>query len=302
MKTVKGIIFNIQRYSLHDGPGIRTTVFLKGCPLKCIWCQNPEGISREPLLIRHRQKCISCYSCYEHCPRGAVKKGPAGPLLDQSHCCNCMSCSDYCPAGAIEKAGREIETEELFAGLLKDRIIFEESGGGVTFSGGEPLFQPDFLFEMLLLLKKSGINTAIETCGYSSWQTLEQAAKLTNLVIYDLKLIDSERYMEFTGISGARILENLKMLTDFCVAIQVRMFLIKGINDDVQSLAKAAAYLQGMGINTVELIPYHSFGEAKYEKIGKDYKLKGLPDYNEYDLHLVRKILNDAGIVAHCGG
>lgn len=299
---IKGTIFNIQRFSLHDGPGIRTSVFFKGCPLNCIWCQNPEGISREPQLIRQRQKCIGCYSCFDRCPQGAIKKGPTGPIVDRALCRNCLLCSDICPAGAVEKAGREIDAAELVTELLKDRVVFEESGGGVTFSGGEPFMQPAFLIEVLQLLKQHDIHAAIETCGYTSWSWLEKAAALTDLFLYDLKLIDDDQYLKYTGISGSKILKNLKKLVNLNVAIQVRIPIIKGINDDEKRLKKAAAYLRDIGIDTIELIPYHSFGEAKYEKIGRDYKLKGLPKYSEADLQLVRMILNHAGIMTNSEG
>ena len=299
---IKGTIFNIQRFSLHDGPGIRTTVFFMGCPLNCIWCQNPEGISREPLLIRQQQKCISCYSCFEQCPQRAVKKGINGPEVDLSLCQSCFKCSEICPTGAIEKAGRMIRTEDLVGELLKDRLVFEESGGGVTFSGGEPFMQPAFLIEALQLLKQKGIHTVIETCGYTAWKPLEQAAVLTDLFLYDLKLIDDDQYLKYTGISGAEILKNLKKLVNLNVAIQVRMPIIKGINDDQKSLNQAAAYLREAGIKTIELIPYHNFGEAKYEKIGLVYKLKGMSKYSDADLQIVRTILNKAGIMTNSEG
>jgi pyruvate formate lyase activating enzyme len=293
---IKGTIFNIQRFSLHDGPGIRTTVFFKGCPLNCIWCQNPEGIAREPQLIRQQQKCISCYSCLELCPQGAVKKGPTGPIVDPELCRNCFLCSDICPAGAVEKAGQEISAEDLAAKLLQDRIVFEESGGGVTFSGGEPFMQPAFLIRVLKLLKQQGIKTAIETCGYTGWSWLEQAAAVTDLFIYDLKLIDEEQYLKYTGISGNKILGNLKRLVNLNIALQIRMPLIKGINDQEASQKKAAAFLMDLGIDTIELIPYHNFGEGKYEKISRDYQLKGMPKYSDADLQVVREILKKEGI------
>lgn len=299
---IKGNIFNIQRFSLHDGPGIRTTVFLKGCPLSCIWCQNPEGIAREPLLIRQQNKCVSCYSCFDRCPHGAITKGQDGPIVDPTLCSGCFLCSDICPAGAVEKAGQEISSTELVSDLLKDRLVFEESGGGVTFSGGEPFMQPAFLIEVLKLLKQQGIHCTIETCGYTAWRWLEQAAVLADLFLYDLKLVDENQYLQYTGISGTRILKNLKKLASLDVAIRVRMPIIMGINDDEESLNKAAKYLLDLKIDRLELIPYHNFGEAKYEKIGRDYQLKGMPRYSDADLRVVRMILNNEGIMTNSEG
>lgn len=300
--NIRGTIFNIQRFSLHDGPGIRTTVFFKGCPLSCIWCQNPEGLSRDPLKIRHFQKCIGCYSCIEQCPQGAVKKGTAGPLTDPDLCCSCFYCVDICPTAAVEKVGQRVTAEGLLAELLKDRLVFEESGGGVTFSGGEPFMQQEFLFEMLRLLQQEGVHTSVETCGYTAWQNLKQAARLTDLFIYDLKLVDDDQYMKYTGVSGNVILSNLKKLVSSGVEIQVRMPLIKGINDDKYSLEKAADYLLEAGINYIELIPYHNYGEAKYKKIGREYQLKGMSKYSNEDLNKAKMILNRCGIRTNSGG
>lgn len=302
MIKIKGTIFNIQRFSLHDGPGIRTTVFLKGCPLSCIWCQNPEGISREPQLIRQRQKCIGCYSCFEACPQGAVKKGLKGPEVDLNHCRSCFHCTEICPAEAVEKAGKTVTAEELLAEMLKDRLVHEESGGGVTFSGGEPFMQPAFLLEALQHLRQAGVHTAIETCGYTAWPNLEQAAALTDLFLYDLKLIDDAKHRQYTAVSGKTILLNLKKLISLNVDIQIRMPIIRGINDDTESLEKAAAYLMKAGIDYIELIPYQNFGEAKYEKIGREYQLKGMSKYSDADLQGVKTILCRNGIKTNSEG
>ncbi len=302
MTKINGTIFNIQRFSLHDGPGIRTTVFFKGCPLHCIWCQNPEGLGREPLKIRHHQKCIGCYSCLDQCPQNAVKKGQAGPVVDSELCRNCFRCCEVCPVGAVEKAGETITAEELVTELLKDRLVFEESGGGVTFSGGEPFLQPAFLLEALKLLKREGVHRAVETCGYTAWPNLEKAAALTDLFLYDLKLVDDNQHLKYTGVSGKPILLNLKKLISLNVDVQVRMPIIKGINNDQGSLEKTAAYLLEVGIDQIELIPYHNYGEAKYEKIGQDYQLKGMSKFSEADLQEVKMILGRAGIKTNSEG
>jgi pyruvate formate lyase activating enzyme len=292
----EGIIFNVQRFSLHDGPGIRTTVFLKGCPLKCLWCQNPEGISNELAHIKHFKKCIGCRSCFDGCPEGAIRFNSEGPVIDQAKCKRCFVCVDNCPVLALEVAGRRVKAQELVNELLKDRLVFEESGGGITFSGGEPFFQAQFLLALLKLLKTQGIHTAIETCGHTAWQNLEQASGLTDLFLYDLKLIDPADYKIYTGVSGKLILENLKKLVALDCKLEVRMPLIPGVNDDQAHLQKAVDFLFETGIKNVELIPYHNYGEAKYAKVGLNYQLSGLTSMSKDALEKAGLFLESSGI------
>jgi pyruvate formate lyase activating enzyme len=298
----QGLIFNIQRFSLHDGPGVRTTVFLKGCPLSCSWCQNPEGISMDPLIVRHMNKCLACLSCFNQCPAGSIKITDKGPVIDQQSCRKCFGCADVCPAGAIKVAGKMFTTEALTKELLKDRLVFEESGGGVTFSGGEPFMQPEFLLEMLKSLKNQGIHTAIETCGHTKWENIKKTIPFTDLYLYDLKFIDEEKCARYTGVSGQLILSNFKKLTALNPAIIIRIPLIPGINDDHASLLKIAEFLKSAAVDQAELIPYHNYGERKYDNIGCEYKLKGLEKHSDLDLENIKYVLGRAGIKTENGG
>jgi len=291
-----GNIFNIQRFSLHDGPGIRTTVFLKGCPLKCLWCQNPEGITKNISHIYHSQKCLGCGRCDESCPKGAILFDSGKPFIDEAKCKKCYLCVDNCPALALEIAGRYLDAGDLVNELLKDRLVFEESGGGVTFSGGEPFFQAKFLLLMLKLLKAQNINTAIETCGHTAWHYLEKARSLTDLFLYDLKVVDPEDYKKLTGVSGKLILDNLMKLVGTGATIQVRLPLITGINNDQNRLQKAADFLLAAGVSEVELVPYHNYGEEKYAKIGLNYQLSGLPSISKEELVRAGLFLESTGI------
>lgn len=267
----KGLIFNIQRFSLHDGPGIRTTVFFKGCPLQCQWCQNPEGISSIPVLFCYRDRCLACQACREQCPAEAISIEPSGPVIDRNRCTLCLKCTSVCPVEAIQAAGTEITVPELTGEILKDRLVFEESGGGVTFSGGEPLMQPEFLSAMLKALKKENIHIAVETSGYASWPLLKRISEWTDLFLYDLKIIDPELSTKYTGASSVLSKNNLKQLIKYGSNVQIRMPLIPSVNDSSESLIRTAEFLKQCGVTELEFIPYHDFGRAKYDHLNLEY-------------------------------
>ena len=242
-----GLVFNLQRFSLQDGPGLRTTVFLKGCPLACAWCHNPESQAPEPQIVRLRQRCMACGRC-------DARDGPAT-----------AADAEVCPTGALQVLGRRWSTAELVTALLQDRIFFDESGGGVTFSGGEPLQQGGFLLEALGRLRGEGVHTALDTCGYGSAEGLRLAAALADLVLYDLKLMDDGRHQAATGVSNRTILENLEALSRTHPCIWIRVPIIPGVNDDTANLEATAAFLARLGsIRRVDLLPYHASGEVKF--------------------------------------
>jgi pyruvate formate lyase activating enzyme len=292
----EGLIFNIQRFSLHDGPGIRTTVFFKGCPLSCWWCQNPEGMSMEQVIFRHSDRCIGCGDCIEKCPETALELSADGPVIDRLKCNLCLICTDICPTGALETAGWLISVKELVGEVLKDRIVFEESGGGATISGGEPLMQPEFLAELLSALKQEGIHTAVETSGLASWKNLSSVIDYTDLFIYDLKLVDPELCRQYLGVNSDTIVTNLDQLHKSGAELIVRMPIIPTVNDSSACLQMAAESLKEIGITKLELLPYHRFGSAKYEKLGLEYKLDGVEPPDQGAMDKVKTLLEAAGI------
>ena len=292
----KGFIFNIQRFSLHDGPGIRTTIFFKGCPLKCLWCQNPEGLSISNEIFQYSAKCIGCKSCLESCPEGAISFDGQDVVIDRHICKLCMICADNCPTGALEALGMKMTIKEITDETLKDRVIFEESGGGVTLSGGEPLMQLDFVTELLKTMKELNINTAVETSGFVSMEALKKVSPWTDLFLYDLKLLDPERSKEYTGISSKTIIDNLKYLAQNGSQLIIRMPLVPGINDHHDHLRLMAVTLKENVINELELIPYHSLGANKYRGLNMEYQLQELEPPSKKQMAVARDIFLSEGI------
>ena len=258
MEQVKGRILNIQRFSIHDGPGIRTTVFLKGCNLRCLWCHNPESQCPTPQRMFYRHKCVGCGACSRVCEKAML-----------AQCDNCGKCIEVCQHNARELAGSEITTEALFAEIVKDKAYYATSGGGVTFSGGEPLLQPDFMEEMLRMCKDAGIHTAVETAGNVRWQTISQILPYVDLFLYDIKAIDPQVHKHCTGVENAQILENARKLMACCPdKLLFRMPVIPGCNES--QVAAAAAFAKGFSL---ELLPYHKTGVGKYDALGIAYTL-----------------------------
>jgi pyruvate formate lyase activating enzyme len=284
-----GIIFDIKRYSIHDGPGIRTTFFLKGCPLSCWWCHNPEGMSSQPILVRHSNRCIGCGRCIESCSTGAWSRSTEGRLsYDRRKCTLCGKCADACPSAAIEIAGKEMSPGDVFLEAKKDIPFYDQSGGGVTFSGGEPLLQIRFLLACLHKMQEEEIHTAVDTSGYCEESTILDAAKIADLFLFDIKHIDPKKHEYYTGVSNHIILSNLKKLDETLARrgrgrINIRMPLIPGINDDSENLeavAKLSASLKTL--SGVNILPYHSTGEGKYRNLGMEYKMGNvLPPQDE---------------------
>ena len=264
---MKATIFDIQRNSYVDGPGIRTTVFFKGCNLRCLWCHNPESQSGKVQMMLFKNKCTLCGKCAEKCPNGMTS------------CDLCGKCTIYCPHDAREICGKEYTADEVLREVVKDTAFYESSGGGVTFSGGECMLQAEFLSEILRLCKENGIHTAVDTAGDVPWASFEKVLPYTDLFLYDVKAATESLHKEGTGVSNVRILENLARLSaETSADIIVRVPVIGGYNDTVAEMAKIAALLKPLRIRSVELLPYHAMGEHKYEAIGREGQTFTVPD------------------------
>lgn len=283
MSAITGMIFDIRRYSIHDGPGIRTAVFLKGCPLECRWCHNPEGRAAAPELILRVSRCFHCGDCLPVCPNAALSRRERQILIDRSRCDVCGSCADYCPSEALQVVGREMTVAQVLEEIERDRPFYEQSGGGVTFTGGEPLAQPDFLRALLQACRTRGLHTALDTCGYAPWAVLDEIRPLVDLFLYDLKLMDDARHQEWTGVSNAEILANLRRLSEAGQEILVRLPLVPGVNDGEENLRQTGAFLASLPtVPAVELLAYHHIAEAKYAGLGREYGLDIRPPDAEH--------------------
>jgi len=269
-----GIVFDIRRYSIHDGPGIRTTVFLKGCALSCLWCHNPESQSSGPDLILRDNRCIRCGACVEACPSGAIAWSEDGPVTDRAKCRGTGACAAVCYADARSLAGRAMSVEDVMGIVERDRPFFEESGGGITLSGGEPLLQPYFAAALLKAARAAGIHTALDTCGHASWRSLDRLRKDVDLFLYDVKLMDEARHRLFTGAPNHRILENLRALARHGHRIVLRVPVVPGINDDDENLDAVRRFAATLpSLAGLDLLPYHRVGVDKYARVGRTYPL-----------------------------
>lgn len=265
-------VFDVERGSYHDGPGLRTVLFLKGCPLSCRWCQNPESQSARPQILQYEKKCIGCHHCLESCPNGAVFIGETKMEIDRELCRGCGSCADHCFTGALCLTGGKRKEEDLLEELLIDRPFYDVSGGGVTISGGEPLMQAEPLAGLLQSLKKYGIDTAIETCGYADYSAFQKVLPCLNRIYYDVKLMDTKLHQEYCGGGNERILDNLTKLGEEGIPLTVRTPIIPGLNDTEQFADALGTFLsERKGIVRVELLPFHSMCTNKYTALGRTF-------------------------------
>lgn len=293
----QGSVFDIKRFALHDGPGLRTTVFLKGCPLSCLGCHNPEGQRVERELIFRPDRCTACGDCVPACPHQAISLSDEKISVDWARCELAGSCVEVCLPGALELTGRSLSVEAVLDLVEEDRIYYDESHGGVTFSGGEPFTQPGFLRELLLGCRERDLDVVLDTCGHVAPETFRELAHLASGLLFDLKVMDEERHLAFTGVTNHWILENLRWAANGGSSLTVRIPLVPGINDDDENLEATGAFLASLeSPPPVDLLPYHLLGVEKYGRMGREYRLEGTapPEIDRIN-HAVR-ILEGAGL------
>ncbi len=297
-----GVVFNIQKYSLHDGPGIRTTVFLKGCPLCCAWCHNPESMRAQPEVLVVESRCVACGECREVCPLAEAVPGEGALPARVPNCLHCAACVDACPTEARQQIGRRWSVTEVLHEVLKDRVFYEQSGGGVTLSGGEPLAQPAFLIALLRACRGHGLNTVLDTTGLGQSEHLLAAAALSDVVLYDVKAFDAERHRRLTGVSNRTILENLERLSRGHNGIWIRLPVVPGFNDDIEDLEHLAEFVAGLpGIRQVSLLPFHRTALHKWQRLGLSHSLDEVAPPSAEQLENIRNLFARRHLAVHLG-
>ena len=296
-------VFNIQRCSIHDGPGIRTTVFLKGSPLRCDWCHNPESLDGVPEIAITEKKCVACGACVEACPEAHGARPARGPDWDDGTCRRCGACAEACPSEARELIGEPRAVADLVAEIERDRPFFEASGGGVTFSGGEPLCYPTFLTACLEACREKGLHTAVDTSGFASKKVIRDIARLADVLLYDLKHMDPMVHERQTGVDNQRILENLRTLSEDGAAIWIRFPLIPGFNDDEDNLEAMASFVGALpSRHPVFVLPYHPTGVDKYRRLSKDPPEIDYRSPSDDEIEAVVQRLRSHDLEVHTGG
>jgi len=299
-----GLISIVQKYSTKDGPGIRSTVFFKGCPLGCLWCSNPELIRSHPDLLYTREKCARCGTCIEACPRDALSFGEEGFIvIIRAACDGCGDCVKACPNGALELIGKLVTVDELVTDLLKDRVFYQTSGGGVTFSGGEPLWQSGFVTQVARRMKEEGIHTALDTAGDVSWCHFDEVLDYIDLVLFDIKLAGREPHRQFTGRENDLILANAQLLSQRGVPMHIRLVMIPGINDSAARLRARMEIVSSLkSVQQVDILPYHRYGAGKYARLGLEYPLADLEEHTPEQIAEIQELMESYGIKTSVGG
>ncbi|MDR0568226.1 MAG: glycyl-radical enzyme activating protein [Spirochaetaceae bacterium] len=292
----KYMICNIQKYSIHDGPGIRTAVFFKGCPLRCIWCANPETQSARAQILWDKSRCLHCFTCVGVCPAKALSKGRDRIQADHGACTACGVCADSCPGNALSLAGEARSLESVVQVCLEDKAFYEESGGGATLTGGEVLSQPDFAEALLIRLGSEGVHRTIETSGFAQPETFNRIADNTDFILFDVKHYDREQHYRLTGVYPDRIIENLTGAIACGRNTLPRLPVIPGCNDTLEDAAGFADLLRSCGAGEVQLLPFHQFGQNKYQLLGLDYALERARTLHPEDLRAFAEVLSAKGL------
>ena len=309
MSDLTALVFNIQGFSIQDGPGVRTTVFMKGCPLSCQWCANPESQVFRSDVIHVPSSCVHCYRCVSFCTKGAVKlpeKLGDNPIFDHDVCVTCEDqdmCEHSCYEAAIERVGKPMTVDEVMDVILHDEPFFS-NGGGITVSGGEPLMHPEFLEELFSECQDNYIHTAIETCGYVAWDKFEPVLRYTDLALYDVKHMDPVAHKELTGVSNELILDNLRKIMDETnTEVIIRIPVIPGANDTDENMDATARYAKEIGAREIHILPYHRMGMGKYTGLGREYPLgEEVESPSDERMEVIRDIFRSYGLICKIGG
>ncbi len=298
----KGIVFDIQRFSVHDGPGIRTLVFLKGCPLRCPWCSNPESQRREQEIMFIARNCIGCKKCLNVCPSGAIDFDLPSRIRPEK-CTLCGKCIEVCYAGALNTAGQEKTVETVLNELKKDNVYYRRSGGGITLSGGEPLAQADFAGQLLAGCKANGWHTTIETTGFTTEKVLKRVLPLVDLVLLDIKHMDDQKHKKYVGKSNKTVHRNARVIAGSGVQMIVRVPVIPGFNDDLINIRSTANFAHSLGtVNELHLLPYHRLGQGKYDYLGRQYPLEGITPPSRGNMERLKLLVESCGLRCSIGG
>jgi pyruvate formate lyase activating enzyme len=303
--TTENLVFDTKRYAINDGPGVRVTIFLKGCPLNCSWCHNPESISPKMEKMFSASKCIGALSCINDCPENALRMTPdKGVVTDFDICNMCGKCTENCPTGAMEMVAEFMDVAGVIETIYEERQIIEQSGGGVTFSGGEPLMHHQFLIEALDACKEEGFHRTVDTSGFTSKSILLEVAKRTDHWLYDLKSMDSDIHLKWTGVRNEKILENLVVLAKTGASINVRIPLVEGVNADDANIIATAQFVRALDGDRkqVNILPYHKIAENKYEKLGRQINLEGMSEPSVARQQEIVEIFESHGLEAMVGG
>ncbi|MFL0166597.1 glycyl-radical enzyme activating protein [Candidatus Clostridium helianthi] len=295
MKDIKACIFNIQKYSIHDGPGIRTVVFFKGCPLSCLWCSNPESQDSKIQIICDKTKCTQCLHCIDVCQNNAISLNDNHIKIDSNNCISCFACKNSCPHKALSVEGEFLTLSHVMNEVMKDEMFYEESNGGVTLSGGEVLMQHEFASQLLKILKEKNIHTAIETTGYASNETFSKFIQDVDLLLFDIKHYDREKHFKVTNVYNDLIIENLKIAIDNGKDVIIRIPVIPNINSSLEDAKEFCKLLESVNAKKVNLLPFHQFGQKKYELLNKPYTFQNTQQLHEEDLLEYKNIFVENG-------
>lgn len=296
--VTEGVLVKVQRFSTHDGPGIRTTVFMKGCPLRCLWCSNPETQESAVEIAYDKTRCIpQCYECVGSCPNGNITAQGDYIAINRKKCNGGGGCTKACYRKAITRIGEVMSVTQVADVVERDKPFYEQSGGGVTISGGEPLLQPEFTRELASECKRRGISTALDTTGYADWDIFHDALKYIDLVLYDIKHLDSTQHQKYTGVNNELILENVLKVSQEGIPVMLRVPLIPGINDSTAHLLQLTEFAKSMPhLPEVHLLPYHKLGKIKYAQLDREYRMGELQQSTKEDMSAIRKIMEAKGL------